>query len=435
MLLQRWFYTWVLLAMVAGILLGATTARADTTVGVVGLRATDGDDDFARSLTGALRRAAQQVPGWAVSQRDVALAQLMIANSCSAPDDPCMHQIARSLNVQRVIYGAVSHTPDRQAFKIELFIFNSDSGRTESALNETLPLSRTDIDDLRLPARRFVVVLSGRAQVGTVRVHARVDGAHVFVDNHDVGAVQNGVLTSPGVASGAHEVTVTAPGYVAYRENIRVNVSDETVVNAVLRAEHGAGDSPTVEQAQIITSAATGARHRGSQADDADMALPTTHARTRVDEPMSVSSVNRLKLWGGIGAITVGAGFLGATIYAWVRMHAIDTDGDMQLYRTRFAAGDSGICADAANGDPGTTPTGGMPLGGALIQHVSSMCSEAKTLRALQYVFVTLGLAGVGVGAWLLATRDSGSESTSSPIAILPSFSHDGARLDFSLRF
>ena len=435
MLQQRWFYTWFLLAMVAGISFGATTARADTTVGVVGLRATDGDDDFARSLTGALRRAAQQVPGWAISLRDVALSQLMIANSCNAPDDTCLQQVARSLNVQRVIYGSVSHTPDRQAFKIELFIFNGDTGRTESALNETLPLARTDIDDLRLPARRFVVVLSGRAQVGTLRVHARVDGAHVFVDNRDVGAIQNGVLTSPGVASGAHEITVTAPGYIAYRENIRVNVSDETVVNAVLRGEHGAVDAPLAATPQPATTPAVSGRRRGSQLDDADMALPTTHARARVDEPMSATSLSRIKLWTGVGAVAIGAGFLGATIYAWVRMHAIDTDGDMELYRTRFAAGDTGICADAANGNPGTTPSGGMPLGGALIQHVSSMCSEAKALRALQYVFVTLGLTGIGVGAWLLATRNVESESSASPIAILPSFSHDGARLDFSLRF
>jgi uncharacterized membrane protein YgcG len=150
------------LAIVFFALAGA--ARAQTTnVVVLGLTSIEGDDSFAANLSGALRQAASQVRGWAVSDRDVLLSQLELATGCEASELSCVQQIANTVGAQRLVYGTIQRTEPsdgRYNFRVRIHLYDTATNTLLRSLDERLPSSRTDIDDLREPARRFASTLA-----------------------------------------------------------------------------------------------------------------------------------------------------------------------------------------------------------------------------------------------------------------------------------
>src|SRR5690606_22646690 len=112
---------------------GAAQAQSGASLVVLGIRSVEGDDEFTRNLTGALRHAASQVAGWDVSDREVTLAQMALAHGCDDPDPPCMAAIADSLEIQRVLYGDVRRTSagDSFDFSINLHLFNGETDQIE----------------------------------------------------------------------------------------------------------------------------------------------------------------------------------------------------------------------------------------------------------------------------------------------------------------
>ena len=78
------------LAAALAVALWAPAARADITVTVLSLSSVEGDDEFARNLSGALRNAAGNVRGWIVDRdRDVALSQMELTHDCTSSDTQC----------------------------------------------------------------------------------------------------------------------------------------------------------------------------------------------------------------------------------------------------------------------------------------------------------------------------------------------------------
>src|SRR5689334_2934443 len=75
-LISACLYALAPMAFFGAIAGSVATARAQETVVVLGLTSLEGDDEYARNLSGALRHAATAVRGWSVSERDVALSQM-----------------------------------------------------------------------------------------------------------------------------------------------------------------------------------------------------------------------------------------------------------------------------------------------------------------------------------------------------------------------
>lgn len=196
-------------------------AEAQASVSVLGLTSLEGDDEFARNFTGALRHAATQVDGWTVSDRDVALTQMELTHDCSGSDAACMVEIAGTLGSSRVIYGTIQRAPigTRYEFQVTLFLFNAETGEVEERITENVPSSDTDIDALRTPARNMVRALSAATSPGVVRVtgasdlEVRIDGA--VVGRTDAGGTYLSDALPPGehvVRLGDAEETVTVAG-------------------------------------------------------------------------------------------------------------------------------------------------------------------------------------------------------------------------------
>lgn len=130
--------------------------------------------------------------------------------------------------------------------------------------------------------------------------------------------------------------------------------------------------------------------------------------------------------WVGWSLIGLGAALVLADIPVWVRINDINNDPSYRDYRYRLAFGSGGdACSNASDGN--ILPVHGLSVPDAMQQvgHVRSLCSEGATLEALQYVFLSLGLASAGTGAALLL----------SGVLVTPSVSADRATITISGSF
>lgn len=373
-----------ILAALAGVL-APSVARADATVIVLGLTSVEGDDEYARSLTGAIRNEASRVPGWQVSDREVTLAQMSLAHGCGdVPDVDCLRQIATTLNAQRLLYGTVRR--EEGGFHLTLSLFDAESGQIERSIEDSLSGRFTDIDDLREPARGVVAQLSGPV-TGALRIDSNTPNATVSVDGAVAGTTDaEGAFEMSAIPVGEHAVEVTAEGMEPWTGRVTISRGTEMTLDAEL-AERTGGD----------TGGGGG------------------------------PSIN----WAGIALIAAGALSFGVTIYSWARIEAIESDSQFQAYRMGWPdPPPSDVCASAAAGamNASTTVDPGA---------VADLCSEASTLEVLQYVFLGVAVAAVGTGTVFLITGigGGGGESESPSVSLLPSFGPDGGRLTARVRF
>lgn len=86
----------------------AQESETETPIIVLGLRAVEGDDSAAQTISRTLRALAANRPGWVESDRDVTLAQMQLAHRCEEPDRACVSRMGESLQPDRrgiLIFG------------------------------------------------------------------------------------------------------------------------------------------------------------------------------------------------------------------------------------------------------------------------------------------------------------------------------------------
>ena len=369
-------------AVAAAVLLAGLSAPAVASaqsVIILGIRSLDGDDDFARNLTGGLRHAAAQVDGWQVSDREVTLAQMALAHGCDDPNPGCMAEIADSLSAERLIYGDVRRTSsgERFDFSVNLHMFNSESDQIEHSVADTIPGVRRDIDDLRGPVRRYIAALSGAPRVGSLRITVNIPGAEIFVDGTSVGRADGeGHLVVDGVEIGSRNVRIAAAGHQGFRSTVSIEAYGEATLEAELeQAGGGGGEFPT----GIVV---------------------------------------------GSGLLVVAGGLAAGWIYSWARVtQGIQNDEFYVSQRENYDVGDN-ICEENVNRDS---------MGNAVgvnSRQLADLCSEASALEVLQYVFGLGAAAAAGVGAYFLVQAIMGDDAASeSALMIVPSVTPDSASI------
>jgi hypothetical protein len=392
------FHRSLLTLLVLGSALAPAAASAQSVI-VLGIRSVEGDDEFARNLTGALRHSASQVQGWSVSEREVTLTQMALAHGCDEPDPTCLEQMAQTLTAERILYGDVRRTNVGQTydFSVNLHLFNATTNQIENTVTDTIPGVRRDIDDLREPARRYVAALSGAPRAGTLRVTVNVPGAEVFVDGESVGtADEEGRLVIDAVQAGSRSVRVVAPGHQSFTSTVSVEAYGEASFEAELQAGSSAPSAP----------------------------FPTD-------------------LVVGVSLLVVAAALAGGMIASWVQIDGMQSDLEYQALRTNAgvylasnADAPRDVCALIAQGSPHR----GAVLAGRDTEtrnRMDAICGDAPTWEALQFVFGIGAAAAAGVGAYFLVSALSGSSAAPSEQAIqlTPSFGPDHGYLGVSGRF
>lgn len=221
------------------LVLAALPASAQTSAIVLGIRSVEGDEDLARNLTGALRHAASQMPGWTISDADVTLSQMSMVHGCDEPDAACMAEIANELGQGRIVYGTVRRTGAGSSydFALTLYYFNAETGQIEGSLTDTIPRAQTDIDPLRPRAARYLARFTDQTQYGSVRVATNVPGAIVRLDGREVGTTDgSGIILVDEVAEGQRDLEISADGHDTFRGSVRIVADDQSEVRANLIA-------------------------------------------------------------------------------------------------------------------------------------------------------------------------------------------------------
>jgi hypothetical protein len=396
----------------------ATGEPSRVTVAVLGVRSLEGDDDFARDLSAALRAAASRVEGWDVSEREVTLDQMMLAHGCDEPLPECLEQIATSLRVDRVIFGEVRRTGTGSAFdwSVSLRTFDARGGQPERSLTEVVPGSRRDIDALREPARRFATMLSGARQLGTLRVAVNVPGAEVFIDGESVGVVDDqGRLSVPNVQAGNRSIRVSADGHQGFRGSISVVAFGETVLETELEARTAA------------------AAARGEEE-------PATPSEGGGWSPELVA---------GIALTATGVALAAGWIGSWARLDlGLQRDAGFLEYRENagsYLRDTQGMDVDINQIDVCSLNAQNRYLNDGSVQYTEfatgdrarAVCDEASTLEALQFVFGIGAAAATGVGVYFLVSALTGTpaQPATQAFRLVPSVGPNHAYLGAHLSF
>jgi hypothetical protein len=373
------------LVLVGCTLLGASvpgwvaSAHAQTTVSVLGLTSLEGDDEFARNFTGALRHAASQVEGWTVSDRDVALSQMELTHDCSSSDAGCMTQIAVTLGSARVIYGTIQRAAigTRYEFQVTLFLFDADSGRVDERVTDNISSSDTDIDALRDPARTMVRALSASMSPGTIRVTG-TPNLEVQIDGTVVGRTDSGGnYVSDPVPPGSHTVRLGDA-------ESSVTIAGDEALAAFAMVEGGGEGGGSV--------------------------LPYV----------------------GIGLMVVGAAALAVSFWSMGEISSSSNSPAFTEYRRQIGRLD-GVTLETNICQVQYT---NMSTVGA------DACANGATMELLQYVFLATGVVALGAGTALLVVglgEGSGTADTASTsglrLRFSPSFGTEHAYLGATLEF
>lgn len=394
---------WLLLV---GILGSSSVALAESSVVVLGVRSLDGEDELAKDVSSALREGTKRVPDYRVSDREVSLAQMSLAHSCDEPDARCMADIARTLEVDRLIYGTIARVGGD--FSVALFNFDAISGQIDSSLTEMV--SAREMESVAVGPRMVALAkrLGGMNAVGSVRVLGNAALARVLVDNKDVGQLsEQGELLVESLPAGSHTVAIE-------------NESGRAQQNVELED----GQVATVRIALAL-----------AVEDHGEAMAGYSDTQAKREKPRNWRKI------AGYTAVAVAGVFTVATIYSWVRLGNINDDRDMTAYREQFpgpgsANGTNDVCRQA---DARTLEMTQMmsPDYASLVQLEGSardLCSEADSLEVLQYVFLGAALAAGGAGTYLLLTAREPDRSRGQ-ITLRPRIGFGRAQLDASVRF
>ena len=374
-------HTLVLLAPAVLVLGTVAVAQADETVVVLGLTSIDGDDEYARNLSGAMRHAATAVHGWQVSERDVALANLELVAGCEAPDLACLAQIATTVGAQRLIFGTITRTPgDHYEFGVSVYSYSATANEVEEHVDRTLPSSRTDIDELRDPARVMIDQLANVRHVGTIRVSA-ARGDTVTIDGAAAGTTDaSGAFVSGEIASGSHQVVVGS----GEARTVMVSDGAEALV-ALVGASSGGG----------------GGGGGGGPSID----------------------------WAAVTLLSVAGLALVGTVVSWAQLLSLSNDTAYNNYR--MTLGMNGLTGDVACQDASIAMLGSGPMA----QHIHDVCGQGNTYEILQYVFLGVAVAAGATGIVLLVLDGMNSHSDAGAVTLVPSFGPNSGSMQLRVRF
>lgn len=147
-------------AVFAALLLAPSIVSAQNerpTLQILDFRSVEGDDDFARGLSVAVRMAAMSHDEWSVSERSVALVQVTLvhADVCSdtAPSAACYARIAEATSADILLTGIITRSSsDSENFDyiVNIDVFDARSGSIVGHLSSTFRRVQVSSNDLAI---------------------------------------------------------------------------------------------------------------------------------------------------------------------------------------------------------------------------------------------------------------------------------------------
>ncbi|MFK7999952.1 MAG: PEGA domain-containing protein [Polyangiales bacterium] len=368
-----------------------STAQAQgASVYVLGLRSIEGDDEFARELSGVIRVAAGRIPGWEVAPDEVTLSQMTMMHACDEPNRACMGAIASELGAVKIIYGTIVRRGD-DGYGLTLYLYDHPSTSIEDQLSDTIPRGETGMEVLRPRAQRYTAQLGGQARFGSLRLEVGEPSATVRVDGNAVGVTDAaGTILVEDLTEGDHEVEVDAEGFDALRTTVAIEGDDQTEVRVNLNAPSAGGGANlgwipgAVVIAGGVVSFAMGIRS-GLKVQSWDGEISDVRGANNIDAL----------------AECVRSGNANSNLNGGAENIQCDVAEGGQLTRAQalVLSGSGDVCRSGQTGQQ---------------DWQSDACSEHNRHTILQYVLYGIGAVGIGVGTFLLLRSLGDDEDDSS---------------------
>jgi hypothetical protein len=214
----------------------ATTAFAQSSVVVLGIRSVEGDDDVANTLTDKLRESARAVTDWAVSDAAVSMAQMSLAHGCDELDAACLSDIAKALQASRVLYGTMQRTSARAdySYALTLSLFDAESGAIARSVDDTIPQADSTPEAMAPHAAKLIERLASTETGGSITIQANLASATVLINDQPVGETQEGALRLTGLEPGQYKIVIRSDGYADHVSTVTVSEGADTSLAAVL---------------------------------------------------------------------------------------------------------------------------------------------------------------------------------------------------------
>jgi D-Tyr-tRNAtyr deacylase len=390
--------------------LSTRASAEDSATVVLGLRSVEGDDEFANAMTDALRAAARKVSGWKVADRAVSMSQMSLAHGCDDIDAPCLSEIAKGLQADRLLFGTVRRTAaqpkNKYDYELSVSVFNA--GTRTIGMTETTTVPRAEAKTKKLNSRAEPVIAklaTADTGSGVLSVQVNVANAEVKLDGQVVGQTRDKTLVLDGLKEGEHNLAITAIGHLTHEQKILIASSQRTEIKVSLE--------PVPE--------------------------PTAEAPIAALAPLDEEEGGSSNLsWLGYTLIGVGA----ASLAGWgVSMYLVnDTNKDPGFvgYKAAFPQSTDDVC-DLADSDN----TAGGRVSAAQLSNVKSLCSRGRTFNLLQWVFLGAGVLSASVGTFIVVSESGSNENeaaaakarTSRALTLSPEFGRGSFALRTQLRF
>jgi TolB-like protein len=397
---------WILAAATLGVPV-AHAQSGNAPVAVLGLDASDGAPAaVANTITDALKQRVSAAKGFKLMPgKD--LMEVKLIFSCPDEAPSCMAQAAKSLGVEKLIFGSVKKSAE--GYLVTLKMLDASKGRVDAWVAEQIARNQANAPGLRGPVQKWFATLSGVGTTGSIRILADVPGASVLLDGLPVGITTEEALEMGGITSGRHEIVLSKPGYEPVRKD--VNVVAGEVANLKTTMDSIAAP-PTFTPNDATATPAPGKETPEATDDKAAMKIAT---------------------WG-----TLGAGAVSLALGVKFSLDVMGYDSDLDAFR-RYD------CGDGKGGRPACDSKGGKNIGSltdAQLQKVAKIQDDAKSPKVLQFVFYGAGAALIGTGIYLyLQTYVSDDAPAGSQTAqakrlqVTPVVTPDGASLSARLTF
>lgn len=399
-----------LIALATVVSVVPSTAEAQgASVYVLGLRSIEGDDEFARELSGVIRVAAGSIPGWEVAPDEVTLSQMTMMHACDEPNRECMSNIATELGAAKIIYGTIGRSGE--GYGLTLYLYDHASTSIVDQLTDTIPSSEIGMEVLRPRAQRYTAQLGGQARFGSLRLEVGEPSATVRVDDNAVGVTDAaGIILVEDLTEGNHEVEVDAEGFDSFQTTVSIEADDQTEVRVNLNAPGAGGGANlgwipgAVVIAGGVISFAMGIRSglkvQGWESEINDVResgftpVQITGFATCLNGPAGDA------LDGGAESVTCGS-------ETFTRAQSLVLSG-------------SGDVCGGGQGDE---------------RWQDDTCSDHNRHAILQYVLYGIGAVGIGVGTFLLlrSLGDGGEDESTVDLSISPWMAGRDGGVDMTL--
>ncbi len=321
----------------------------------------------AQAFTDAFKHALIEAPGMfehVAAGKGHALEAVLLTVNCEDATTPaCAAKVAAEIKHDRFLFGTIKRSPPNK-LTATLSYYNKGEIKTVAKTYDAGPASKDGTaPELKVIALDALYAMTGGPPKSKVDVVVTGPGANeagdIYEGANKVGHVEGGKTTLE-LAAGKHTLELRVSGY------------------STSTADVDLGADPTSVQFTPVKLAPT--------------------------KPLD------WQLYGGIGAIAVGAVFVGVGVATSLSIKDAQDDPTFNTYRHRFPASVGDTCAEAKAGHEGTTSGGDK-----LAPTVSDLCDSVSRKQKMQFVWYGLGAVFIGGGAVLIATDKKGGSEGEAP--------------------